>query len=190
MAHNPIVGTGTYFASANGITTSQSFVVRSDSLRVSAVGTPHIHVAIGTNPTATDLDYVIASNNSETLSISPKSQPVVGITTGTSTTYHFQEGTDSVFNVGDTVTITGITPSSLNATHVPVQSILVSASPQDGYYSKRVVVTYNTSTATVSGASTATFNGAEMRNSLKVSAKASSTGTSIQLIQVQLSGQS
>jgi len=188
MAHNPVVGTGTYFASSNGVTSSQPFSVRSDSLRVSAVGSQDVYVAIGTNPSATDLDYVIVADTSETLSITPKSQPVIGITTGTSTTYHFQEGTDCVFNVGDTVSITGITPSSLNATHVPVESILVSASPQSGYYSKRVVLTYDTSSATVSGASTATFNGAEMRNSLKVSAKAGGTGTNIQLIQVQTSG--
>lgn len=188
MAHNPVVGTGTYFASSSGVTSSQPFSVRSDSLRVSAVGSQDVNVAIGTNPSATDLDYVIVADTSETLSITPKSQPVVGITTGTSTTYHFPDGTACAFNVGDTVTVTGIVPSSLNATHVPVERVLVSAHPQSGYYSTRVVITYDSSTATVSGASTATFDGAEMRNSLKVSAKAGGTGTNIQLIQVQTSG--
>lgn len=188
MAHNPIVGTGTYFASANGVTTSQPFSVRSDSLRVTAVGSVDINVAIGTNPTATDLDYVVVADTSATLSLTPKSQPVSGITTGTSTTYHFPEGTGTTFNVGDTVTITGITPDSLNGTHLPIERVLTSASHATGYYSTRVVVTKDTSSSTVSGASTATFNGSEMRNSLKVSAKASGTGTTVQLIQVQTSG--
>jgi len=188
MAHNPIVGTGTYFASANGISTSEAFSVRCDSLRISAVGTEDVNVAIGTDPTATDTDYVILSNTSDTLSLTPKSQPVIGLTTGTSTTLHFPEGTGCTFNVGDTVTLTGVTPSSLNFSHAAVERILVNASSQPGYFSTRAVITYDSSSDTVSGASTATFSGAEIRNSLKVSAFAGGTGTNIQLIQVQTSG--
>ena len=62
MAHNPVVGTGTYFASANGISTSQAFSAYSDSLRITSVGTQDINVAINTGAPSkppTDFDYVI-----------------------------------------------------------------------------------------------------------------------------------
>lgn len=190
MAHNPVVGTGTFFASANGSAASAAMTVKSDALRVSAIGTKDVHVAIGTNPTATNVDYAIVQNTSESLALTPKAQPVIGLTTGTTTQLHFPEGTGCVFNVGDCVTVTGLTPASLNTSHSPVESILTSAAPQEGYYSTRCVLNWNSTADTVSGASTATFNGGRAANSVKIAAFASGTGTSVKVIQVQVSGDS
>ena len=194
MAHNPVVGTGTYFASANGISTSQSFSAYSDSLRITNVGSQDVNVAINTGAPSkppTDLDYIILADTSETLSIEPRAQTVVGISTGTTTQIHFQEGTGCAFKVGDTVSLVGLTPTTLNFTHQPVQSILVSAAPQQGYYSTRCVVNWNSVSATVGGASTVSFaSTATLRNSYKVSAKAGGTGSNIYLQQVQVSGDS
>ena len=186
MAHNP-VGTGFTVVTGGSSTASDAFSVQSDVIRIVAT-LKDCHVAIGTNPTATITNYFLASGMPETLSITPKSQPVVGINTGTSTTLHFPEGTGCAFNVGDTVTVTGLTPSTLNFSHKPVERILVGASSQPGFFSTRAVITHNSSASTVGGASTATFNGCMVRNSLKVAAITDGGVGSINCHQVQTSG--
>ncbi len=188
MAHNPVVGTGTFFASANGSANSTAFSVKSDSLRVTSIGTRDVKVAIGTNPTATSVDYAILADTSETLGITPKSQPVIGLTTGTTTTLVFPEGTGCAFNVGDCVTVTGLTPASLNTSHSPVNQILTSAAPQSGYYSTRCVLDWNSTGDTVGAASTFTYTTGRATNSLKLSAFSDGTGSNVALIQVQVSG--
>ena len=114
MSHNPIAGTGTHFTSANGTAASAAFSVKSDTLRVTSKGTVDVNIVLGTAPTADSTDYVLLADTSTTLGLTPKSIPVVGITTGETTTYHFPEGTGCPFNTGDTVTITGLTPTTLN----------------------------------------------------------------------------
>jgi hypothetical protein len=105
MAHQP-VGNGTSFAISGTNAQSISINHQSDTLRLVSVGAP-AHVAIGTNPTATNLNYYIASNQEATISLSrPSSQRVVGITTGTTTIIDFPEGTGSPFSVGDAVSLT------------------------------------------------------------------------------------
>ena len=53
-----------------------------------------MHVAIGTNPTATAEDFFVTTTDTETLSIGPvTNQKVVGFTTGATTTLDFPEGT-------------------------------------------------------------------------------------------------
>jgi hypothetical protein len=187
MSHNPIAGTGTHFTSANGTAASAAFSVKSDTLRVTSKGSVDVNIVLGTAPTADSTDYVLLADTSTTLGLTPKSIPVIGITTGSTTTYHFPEGTGCPFNAGDTVTITGLTPTTLNGTHVSVASVETSADVS-GYYSTRAVITKDSRTSTIATASTATFNGAEMRNSLKLSAKGSGTGSEIHLVQVQVSG--
>ena len=110
------------------------------------------------------------------------------MTTGTSTTLHFPEGTGCAFNVGDTVSVTGLTPDSLNFTHKPVERILSNASSQPGYFSTRAVITHDSSASTVSGVSTATFNGGAVRNSVKASIFSDGTGSTVNFIQVQAAG--
>lgn len=189
MAHNPIADSGTTLASASGASSqSSAMAVKTDSLRITVNGTRNVNVAIGTNPTATANDYSISKQESEILSLTPKSQPVVGLTTGTSTTLHFPEGTGCAFNVGDTVSVTGLTPDSLNFTHKPVERILANASSQPGYFSTRAVITHDSSASTVSGASTATFNGGSVRNSVKASIFSDGTGSTVNFIQVQAAG--
>ena len=186
MAHNP-VGIGFTLITGGSSTASAAFSVQTDALRIVAV-TKDCHVAIGTNPTANHTNYFVVSGEPEALSLTPKSQPVVGLTTGTSTTLHFSEGTGCVFNVGDTVTVTGLTPSSLNFTHKPVERILTNASSQPGFFSTRAVITHDSSSSTVSGASTATFNGGHVRNSLKIAALTDGGAGSINCHQIQVAG--
>jgi hypothetical protein len=189
MAHNPIADSGTTLASASGASSqSSAMAVKTDSLRITNNGTKNVTVAIGTDPTATANDYSVSKQETEILSLTPKSQPVIGITTGTSTILHFPEGTGCAFNVGDTVSVTGLTPSSLNFSHKPVQSVLVNASSQPGYFSTRAVITHDSSASTVGGASTATFNGGMVRNSVKASIFSDGTGSTVNFIQIQAAG--
>ena len=189
MAHNPIADSGTTLASASGASSqSSAMAVKTDSLRITNNGTKNVTVAIGTNPTATVNDYSVSKQETEILSLTPKSQPVIGITTGTATTLHFPEGTGCAFNVGDTVSVTGLTPSSLNFSHKPVQSVLVNSSSQPGFFSTRAVITHDSSASTVGGASTATFNGGMVRNSIKASIFSDGTGSTVNFIQIQAAG--
>lgn len=190
MAHNPITDSGTTLASASGASSqSSAMAVKTDSLRITNNGTKNVTVAIGTNPTATANDYSVSKQETEILSLTPKSQPVIGITTGTSTTLHFPEGTGCAFNVGDTVSVTGLTPSSLNFTHKPVERILVNASSAaEGVFSTRAVITNDSSASTVGGASTATFNGGMVRNSVKANIFSDGTGSTVNFIQIQAAG--
>ena len=81
MAHRP-VGTGTSISTSSVATSTTSFSVQSDVLRIVALGA-NAFVAIGTDPTATLADYLIPSGTSATLALTKASQRVVGIITGT-----------------------------------------------------------------------------------------------------------
>lgn len=142
MTHRP-VGAGSSFSFTGTATTSSAFSVQSDTLRIVAVGGA-AHVAIGTNPTATSSDYYIPSGGSVTLALIKASNRVVGITTGTSTTIDFAEGTQSPFGVGDTVTLTASGQSYYDFSHQIVTSVNTS-SGVNGYHQSRIIVSYNSS---------------------------------------------
>ena len=103
MAHRT-VGIGTSIALTGTATTSNAFKVQSNVLRIVATG-GNAYVAIGTDPVATAADYLVTSNQPETLAMLKQSQRVVGITTGTTTVLEAPEGTQMPFNLGDRVTL-------------------------------------------------------------------------------------
>jgi hypothetical protein len=183
MAHRP-VGVGSSFAfTAGAATTSSSFSVQSDVLRVVAVGAA-AHVTIGTNPSASVTDYYVPSGQTATLALTKASNRVVGIVTGTTTIVTVPEGTQVPFGVGDYVSLTSYGQTYYNFTHVPVISVDTS-SGVNGYYQTRMTVNYNSS-----GIVTA-FNpiDAEVRMSQKVSAYGSGGSGTLYFQQVQISGQ-
>jgi hypothetical protein len=183
MAHQP-VGNGTSFAISSSNSRSVSILHQTDTLRVVAVGAP-AHVAIGTNPTATNINYYIASNQEASISIGkPSSQRVVGVTTGTSTIIDFPEGTGSPFNVGDSVSLTVNGQSYYDFDHQIVSSVDTSSSI-NGYYNTRITVNYDSSGILTS------FNPkyAELRDSFKIGC-ISATGTGVLYAQqVQITGE-
>lgn len=182
MAHKP-VGSGFSTSIQSGSATkSSAFPVQTDTLRLVAVGAG-AHVAIGTEPTASNTDYYVSSGTEVTLALSPASQRVSGITTGTTTIINFPQGTGTPFEVGDYVTLTSNTQSYYNFAHKPVTSIDSSTS-YDGYFSTRITIETDTS-----GIATA-FNGVDgdLRKSLKVSNYGTGSGT-LYIQQIQISGQ-
>ena len=180
MAHRP-VGVGSSFNfTAGTATTSNTFSVRSDVLRVVAVG-GSAHVAVGSTPSATSADYYVPLGGTATLALTKASNRVSGITTGNTTIVSVPEGTQVPFAVGDYVTLSG----SLyhNFTHVEVLSVDTS-SGVNGFFQTRMIVNYNSS-----GIVTA-FNSpdASVTASNKVSAYGVGSG-SLYYQQVQITSQ-
>lgn len=183
MAHKP-VGSGSSVAITSGTSTrSSAFSVQADTVRVVAVSGAAF-VAIGTEPTATASDYYVLAGSESTLALTPASQRVSGIITGTTTQIDFPEGTGCPFEVGDYVTLTSSNQTYYNFTHQPVIAIN-SSSNKGGYYSTRVSI--GTDTSGIITAFSSNSNG-ELRKSLKIATYGSGTGT-LYFQQVQTSGQ-
>ena len=177
MALKP-VGSGISFATSGAAAVSSFIPHQSEYIRVVALDKA-AHVAVGTNPTATTTDVVVITGEPEVLSIGrPSSQRVVAITTGTTTTIDFPEGTGSPFEQDDIVSLsingsTSQTEGNLEyayidkLTNVGVLSVNSTAG-FSGFYNTRIVVNADTS-----GIKTAfDFNYAELRDDFKVSAEA------------------
>lgn len=181
MAHRP-VGAGSSFAfTAGTATTSTSFQVRSDVLRVVAVGAA-AHIAVGGTPSAASTDYYVPANQSATLALTRASNRVIGVTTGTTTVISVPEGTQVPFGVGDYISLSVSGQSYYDFTHQRVISVDTSSNI-NGYFQTRMTVDYNSS-----GILTA-FSSSDARiiNSNKVSAFGTGSGI-LYLQQVQISG--
>ena len=177
--HKPVGLSSSITITSGTATTSSTLSVQSKVLRV--VATAGAFVAIGTNPSASSIDYYVPSGGTATLALSPASQRVIGISTGTTTTITFPEGTGSPFVVGDYVTFTSVGQSYYNFTHQAVTAIDTTTGVA-GYYSTRI----NVSTST-SGIVTAFSADGDLRKSIKVSAYGTGAG-SLYYQQVQIAG--
>jgi hypothetical protein len=181
MAHRP-VGAGASFTFTAGVaSTSAAFSVKSDVLRVVSVGAA-CHVSIDSDPVSTSSDYYVPSGASVTLALTKASNRVVGITTGTTTTITFAEGTQCPFGVGEYISLTASGQSYYDFTHRKVNSVNTT-SGLNGYHQEVAVIDYNSSgivTAFSSPDATATL-------SQKISAYGAGSGT-LYLQQVQISG--
>ena len=151
------------------------------------------HVGIGTNPTATTADYYVVGNRPEVISIGQaRSQPVVGIRTGATTTIEFQEGTGSQFTVGDTVNLTvtdqdyyDTAVTGAIVTSVNEKSALGSGDGTQGFGRIIVVAANTVAIATAYDSS----NYAELRNAFKVAGiRSGSSNAVIKVQQVQVVG--
>ena len=98
------VGAGQSIALTGTATTSTAFKVQSNVLRIVASGAD-AYVAIGTDPVATTTDFIVTSDEHESLAMLKMSQRVVSITKGATTTLAAPEGTQMPFNLGDRVTL-------------------------------------------------------------------------------------
>ena len=183
MSATKPVGVNTTFSTSATSTQSVVFAQQSDSLRIVAEGAG-VHVAIGTNPTATVDDFYVSTFDTEEISIGPvTSQRVVGITTGTKTTLDFPEGIASPFVVGDAVSLTVSGVSAFDFEHKIVSEVKTSARV-DGYHSTRIVVNHDSSSVTDVYNEN---NWAQLRGSFKVAVKTNAGTGTVFLQQVQVS---
>ena len=103
MALKP-VGSGITFATSGTAAVSSFIPHQSEYIRVVALDKA-AHVAVGTNPTATTTDVVVITGEPEVLYWKTIFTRVV-VTTGTTTTIDFPEGTGSPFEKDDIVSLT------------------------------------------------------------------------------------
>ena len=189
MAHNPV-------GICTSITTSTSNVVssvlshQSDSLRVTAL-TKGAHIGIGTSTViATPADYFVAADTTEVINIGkPRSQRIVGVSSGTTTTLTLPEGEGSQFLVGDSVSFSVGGNSDYDITEKIVTSV-TNVNPTGGVFNQTVVIDHDSD---VNGYPDTTRDGlpydAYLRTSFRVGALALGSGTAY-LQQVQVSGDS
>ncbi|NBO99046.1 MAG: hypothetical protein EBU90_02810 [Proteobacteria bacterium] len=181
MAHRPVGAGSSFTFTAGTATTSSTFTVQSNVLRVVAVGGAAF-VAVGATPSATAADYYVPSGETATLALTKASNRVVGVTTGTTTIVTVPEGTQVPFGVGDYVTLSVSGQTYYNFTHQRVISVDTSSNV-GGYYQTRMTVDYNSA-----GIVTAFASEASVSASNKVSVFGAGSGT-LYYQQVQVSGQ-
>ena len=142
------VGAGQSIALTGTATTSTAFKVQSNVLRIVASGAD-AYVAIGTDPVATTTDFIVTSDEHESLAMLKMSQRVVSITKGATTTLAAPEGTQMPFNIGDRVTLDyeGNTINDSNYTTLISDTKVVGKSRSAGVggdFSEKVTVEANT----------------------------------------------
>ena len=176
------VGVNTFFSTSTSSARSSAISQQTDTIRVVAESAG-AHIAIGTLPTATVDDFYVGTSDATTISIGPvNSQRVVGITTGTTTTIDFPEGTGNPFAIGDAVTLTA-GQSNFNFTHKIVQS-MDSTIGAAGYFGTRIVVDHDSSSVTdVFDAN----QGTSLRKSIMIAAKTQASTGKVFIQQVQVS---
>lgn len=176
------VGVNTTFASSTSSTQSVAIPLKTDSIRI-VCEDAGVHVAIGTNPTATVDNLYVPITDVELIGVgAPSAQRVVGYTKGATTILDFPEGTGSPFAVGDAVTLTATGQSDFDFVHKIVTNV-DGSSDVNGYFSTRITVDHDSSG--VGGTFNPTW--AELRKSVKVAVKTGvGTGT-VHIQQVQVS---
>jgi len=181
MAIKPVGINSTVSTSTSSARTS-AISQQTENVRVVAESVG-CYVAIGTEPTATNENIYVSTSDSVEVAIGfPASQRVVGITTGTTTTIDFPEGTGCPFAVGEAVTLTA-GQSNFDFSHKIIASINNTANV-GGYYNTRMVVNHDSSSVTD------TFdpnNYTEIRKSIKVAVKSESGTGKAYIQQVQVS---
>ena len=192
MSYQQPVGDLVSFTATASSVQSSALAQKTQYVRVVAID-QDAHVAIGTNPTATTADYYVVADRPEVISIGkPRSQPVVGITTGTTTTIEFQEGTGSQFTVGDTVNLTVTDQSYYDdavtgaiVTEVNTKSAAGSGNGTQGFSR---IITLSSNTVAIATAYSSS-NYAELRNEFKVAGiRGGGTNAVVKVQQVQVVG--
>jgi len=185
------VGAGQSIALTGTATTSTAFKVQSNVLRIVASGAD-AYVAIGTDPVATTTDFIVTSDEHESLAMLKMSQRVVSITKGATTTLAAPEGTQMPFNIGDRVTLDyeGNTINDSNYTTLISDTKVVGKSRSAGVggdFSEKVTVEANT--AGVSTAFTPTGHATLfMSNKVSVISPNPTAASVVYIQQVQTTG--
>ena len=192
MAHNPVGSGASVALTVDTAAVASSLVAhKANTLRVVLIGESGVqgaHVAVGTDATATTSDYYVVKDVPASLNIfRPSSQRVVGITTGTTTTIEFPEGTGSPFGAGSSVAIT-VTGQSYYDDIINGNG--VASVDNSAFGNGKIVVNADTSGIVTAYDST---NYAELRNSFRVSALAkggaATEKATLYYQQVQISGE-
>lgn len=130
-------------ASPGGISTSAPIAMKTGYIRV----TPELdaYIEVGPNPGIdTSTSVWVPGGTSVIVKEEWGSKGFVGIETGPTTTIIFPEGTGGGFNVGESVAISGCSPSGINTTFTTVSTV-DNRTSYDSYHNTRLTVSLNTS---------------------------------------------
>lgn len=164
--------------------TSSPIALQSGYLRI--LPEADAYVEVGYSPSiSTSTSLWVPGGTEVVLKESVASQRVIGVTTGATTIVDFPEGTGSPVSQGDFVALTGMQPTGINTTFAQVASVN-SSSNYSGYFSTRIVLSWNTSSIT--GIITATES-AEIRRAVKVAVKDDASGGDTHITEVQITSQ-
>ena len=193
MAHRT-VGVGQTIRLSGTATTSTAFKVQSNVLRIVASGA-NAYVAIGTDPVAKATDYLVTSNQPETLAMLKMSQRVVSITKGSTTVLAAPEGTQMPFNLGDRVTLVVGDTGKIDTNYLTGESAIVDtqvvgksrSAGVGGDFEEKVTVEANTSGISTAFSAT-THATLFMSNKVSVISPNSDANSVVQIQQVQTTG--
>jgi len=152
--------------------TSNPISLKSGYLRVSIASSGvGCYVAIGTNPVATTNDFHILTDTPEILKERLARQRIVGVTTGTTTTFTFDNNAGNPFLLSDYVSVVGAPTAGINTTHNPIVSLTDSS----------VTINFNSSSIVAPNVSDA-----DLVRSVKVSALTTDPNNGISVTEVVL----
>jgi hypothetical protein len=177
MAHK-VVGTGTTVAISVGAgETSIPISLQTGYLRIATSVAAHVSIAATATEIASRNNYFVPSTSDVILKDRVASSRVSAATTGTSTTYTFDQNNGNPFLVGDFVTVTGSSVGGYNCSH----QLITSSNTTPG--SESVTVSFNSSATT-----TAFTGSADVRRSVVVNTFGNAAGYA-QISQVQIVSQ-
>ena len=141
------VGINSVLTTSTSSVQTGTFLQKTDTLRVVPEGAG-VHVAIGTNPTATEQDYYIPTTDPGRISLGPVTTlRVVGIQTGTQTQLTFPEGMMSPFGVGDAVSLSVAGAPVFDFNH-QIVTFVNNTAGVNGAFSAKILVDYDSSSIT------------------------------------------
>ena len=133
----------TLSVAGTGIVTSTPIALKSGYLRI--VPEQNTYIELGTTPVVnTSTSIWIPANGELILKETVRSQPTVGIQTGATTTITVPSGTGCAFEVGDYVSLSGISPAGINTNFARVSNIDQSTS-YDSPHQTKMVLSWDTS---------------------------------------------
>lgn len=166
--------------STAGISTTGPISLKSGYIRI--VSTGNAYIDIGYSPgISTSNSFWVPANNEVIIKEKIVSQPVVGVTTGATTTLTLPEGTSSSFSVGDYVELSGISTTGINTNFARVSSVNNSTSV-GGFYGTKLEIDWNTTSQ-----SPVTNVSGELRKAIKIAAyNDSASSNTIHITEVQV----
>jgi len=166
--------------SPSGISTSEPIPMKTGYIRI--IPTQNSYIEIAPNPGIDTTTSVFVPANSEViLKEEWGSKGFVGIITGATTTIIFPEGTGGGFMVGDTVSISGCSPSGINTNFSTVLSV-DNRTSYDSYHNTRLTLDWDTSSI-----GTVLDQEGELRKVVKVACYNAGTGANkVHITEIQV----
>lgn len=168
--------------SIGGISTSVPIALKSGYLRILPEANAYIELGYSPGVSSTTSSLWVLGGTEVILKEIVRSQPAVGVQTGTTTDVIFAGGTGCSFNVGDYVELSGFLPVGINTNFAQVATVDTNTS-YNGLHGTKMSIIWDTSS--IVGVITNTSG--NVRKTIKVAALNASSGlNTIHITEVQV----